>query len=111
MSTVGIIDECIYLANTFDEVSKSGFATDNMASLGKLKPDPEVLLRFPSHFQSRWVRIDRSLDLRIVTEEAQHLGLTLPSSAAAEKVFEMLVERGLGEEDSVAVLKLIESRS
>lgn len=48
-------------------------------------------------------------DLRIVTEEAERLGLTLPSSAAAEKAFDALVENSLGEEDSIAVLKLIES--
>ncbi len=49
-------------------------------------------------------------DLRIVMEEARRLGLTLPSSAATEQTFDALVEHGLGEEDSIAVLKLIESR-
>ena len=46
-------------------------------------------------------------DLRIVMEEAQRLGLTLPSSAATEQTFNALVDAGLGEEDSIAVLKLI----
>ena len=50
-------------------------------------------------------------DMRIVMAEAQRLGLTLPSSAATEKAFDALVEAGLGEEDSIAVLKLIESGS
>jgi 3-hydroxyisobutyrate dehydrogenase-like beta-hydroxyacid dehydrogenase len=48
-------------------------------------------------------------DLHIVMAEAQRLGLTLPSSAATEKTFDALVAAGLGEEDSIAVLKLLES--
>ncbi len=47
-------------------------------------------------------------DLRIVMEEAQRLGMTLPTSGATEKFFDALVDAGLGEEDSIAVLKLIE---
>jgi 2-hydroxy-3-oxopropionate reductase len=47
-------------------------------------------------------------DLRIVIEEARCLGLTLPSSEATEKAFKALVEAGLGEEDSIAVLKLLD---
>ena len=50
-------------------------------------------------------------DLRIVMDEAQRLGLTLPSSAATEKTFDALVDAGLGEEDSIAVLKLIEQKT
>ena len=50
-------------------------------------------------------------DMHIVMAEAQRMGLTLPSSAATEKIFDALVDAGLGEEDSIAVLKLIESRS
>ena len=48
-------------------------------------------------------------DLRIVMEESRQLGLTLPSSAATGKMFDALVAKGLGEEDSIAVLKLIEA--
>ena len=47
-------------------------------------------------------------DLRIVMEEARQLGLALPSSAATAQMFSALVDAGLGEEDSIAVLKLIE---
>ena len=49
-------------------------------------------------------------DLRIVVEEARQLGLALPSSAATAQMFSALVDAGLGEEDSIAVLKLIEAR-
>lgn len=48
-----------------------------------------------------------SKDLRIVAEEAQRLGLDLPSAAASGKIFDALVDSGLGEEDSIAVLKLL----
>ena len=47
-------------------------------------------------------------DLHIVMEEAQRLGLMLPSSGAAAEMFHELVEKGFGEEDSIAVLKLID---
>lgn len=47
-------------------------------------------------------------DLHIVMEEAKRLGLALASSAATEKTFDALVESGLGEEDSIAVLKLLD---
>jgi 2-hydroxy-3-oxopropionate reductase len=50
-------------------------------------------------------------DLRIVMEEARRLGLTLSLSSASGQIFNALVESGLGEEDSIAVLKLIESHS
>jgi 3-hydroxyisobutyrate dehydrogenase-like beta-hydroxyacid dehydrogenase len=48
-------------------------------------------------------------DLHIVMAEAQRLGLSLPTSAATEQTFDALVDAGLGEEDSIAVLKLLES--
>lgn len=47
-------------------------------------------------------------DMHIVMDEAKRLGLDLGSSAAAEAAFDLLVEKGLGEEDSIAVLKLID---
>lgn len=50
-------------------------------------------------------------DLRIVMEEAHRLGLMLPAAAATAQIFNALVGSGLGEEDSIAVLKLLEKNS
>jgi 2-hydroxy-3-oxopropionate reductase len=50
-------------------------------------------------------------DLRIVMEEAHRLGLALPSAAATAQMFNAMVGCGLGEEDSVAMLKLLERMS
>jgi 2-hydroxy-3-oxopropionate reductase len=50
-------------------------------------------------------------DLRIVMEEAHRLGLALPSSAATAQMFNALVGSGMGEDDSVAMLKLLERMS
>lgn len=50
-------------------------------------------------------------DLRIVMEEAQRLGLMLPAAAATAQIFNAMVGGGLGEEDSVAALKLLERLS
>jgi 2-hydroxy-3-oxopropionate reductase len=47
-------------------------------------------------------------DLRIVMEEAHRLGLGLPASACAAQLFNAMQGQGLGEEDSVAVLKVFE---
>lgn len=47
-------------------------------------------------------------DLDIVLAEAARLGLDSPSAAAAASEFRHMVEAGMGEEDSVAVLKLLE---
>ncbi|ATE60957.1 NAD(P)-dependent oxidoreductase [Thauera sinica] len=50
-------------------------------------------------------------DLRIVMEEAHRLGLALPSAAAAAQLFNAMAGSGLGDEDSVAMLKLLERMS
>jgi len=50
-------------------------------------------------------------DMRIVMEEAHRLGLALPASAAATQMFNALVGSGMGEEDSIAMLKLLERMS
>lgn len=50
-------------------------------------------------------------DLRIVMEEAHRLGLMLPSAAATAQVFNAIVGSGMGEDDSVAALKLLEKLS
>ncbi len=50
-------------------------------------------------------------DLRIVMEEAHKLGLMLPSAAVSAQMFNAMVGSGLGEEDSVAMLKLLERMS
>jgi len=50
-------------------------------------------------------------DLRIVMEEAHKLGLMLPSAAATAQMFNAMVGSGLGDEDSIAMLKLLERMS
>ena len=50
-------------------------------------------------------------DLRIVMEEAHRLGLMLPAAAATAQLFNAIVGAGMGEEDSVAALKLLEKIS
>jgi len=47
-------------------------------------------------------------DLGIVMAEAHRLGLMLPNAAATAQLFNAIVGSGLGEEDSVTVLKLLE---
>ena len=47
-------------------------------------------------------------DMNIVMQAAHRQGLCLPASAAAAQMFNALVGSGLGEEDSIAVLKLLE---
>lgn len=47
-------------------------------------------------------------DLRIVMNEAHRMGLALPSAAAAAQMLNAMVGQGLGEEDSIAMLKVIE---
>ena len=50
-------------------------------------------------------------DLRIVMEEAHRLGLMLPSAGATAQLFNAIVGSGMGEDDSVAALKLLEKMS
>lgn len=50
-------------------------------------------------------------DLNIVMQTAHELGLSLPGSAATAQMFNAMVGSGHGEEDSIAVLKLLESLS
>jgi 2-hydroxy-3-oxopropionate reductase len=50
-------------------------------------------------------------DLRIVMEEAHRLGLMLPAAAATAQLFNAIVGSGMGEEDSIAALKLLERLS
>ncbi|WP_313953009.1 NAD(P)-dependent oxidoreductase [Accumulibacter sp.] len=50
-------------------------------------------------------------DLRIVMEEAHRLGLMLPAAAATAQLFNAIVGSGMGEDDSVAALKLLEMLS
>jgi 2-hydroxy-3-oxopropionate reductase len=50
-------------------------------------------------------------DLRIVMEEAHRLGLMLPAAAATAQLFNAMVGSGMGEDDSVAALKLLEKMS
>lgn len=50
-------------------------------------------------------------DLRIVMEEAHRLGAMLPVSAAAAQMFNAVVGGGMGEDDSISVLKVLEDVS
>ena len=50
-------------------------------------------------------------DLNIVMQTAHELNLCLPGSAATAQMFNAMVGSGLGEEDSVAMLKLLEGLS
>jgi len=50
-------------------------------------------------------------DLRIVMEEAHRLGLMLPAAAATAQLFNAIVGSGMGEDDSIAALKLLERMS
>ena len=50
-------------------------------------------------------------DLNIVMKSAHELGLMLPGSAMTAQMFNAMVGSGLGEEDSIAVLKLLEQLS
>ncbi|HQZ01414.1 MAG TPA: NAD(P)-dependent oxidoreductase [Thauera sp.] len=50
-------------------------------------------------------------DMRIVMEEAHRLGLALPAAAATAQMFNAMLGSGLGDEDSVAMLKLFERMS
>jgi 2-hydroxy-3-oxopropionate reductase len=50
-------------------------------------------------------------DMRIVMEEAHRLGLALPAAAATAQMFNAMVGSGLGEDDSIGVLKLLERMS
>lgn len=50
-------------------------------------------------------------DLRIVMEEAHRLGLMLPAAAATAQLFNAIVGSGMGEDDSIAALKLLEKLS
>jgi 2-hydroxy-3-oxopropionate reductase len=50
-------------------------------------------------------------DMRIVMESAHQMGLALPGAAVVAQMFNAMVGGGLGEEDSVAMLKLLERMS
>jgi 2-hydroxy-3-oxopropionate reductase len=50
-------------------------------------------------------------DLRIVMEEAHRMGLMLPSAAATAQVFNAIVGSGMGENDSITALQLLEKIS
>jgi len=50
-------------------------------------------------------------DMNIVMQTAHELGLYLPASAATAQMFKAMVGMGMGEEDSIAILKLLEQLS
>ena len=50
-------------------------------------------------------------DLRIVMGEAHRLGVALPAAAATAQLFNGMIGCGMGEDDSVAMLKLFERMS
>ena len=47
-------------------------------------------------------------DLRIVLDEAHRVGLPMPTTAGVSQLLNALVGSGLGEEDSIAIYKLLE---
>jgi len=50
-------------------------------------------------------------DLRIVLDEAHRMGLALPNSAATAQMLNATVGSGMGEEDSISILRLLETLS
>ena len=50
-------------------------------------------------------------DMNIVMQTAHELGLYLPAAAATAQMYKAMVGSGMGEEDSIAVLKLLEKLS
>jgi 2-hydroxy-3-oxopropionate reductase len=50
-------------------------------------------------------------DVNIVMQTAHELGLYLPATAATAQMFKAMVGSGMGEEDSVAIIKLLEQLS
>ena len=50
-------------------------------------------------------------DMNIVMQTTHDLGLYLPASAATAQMFKAMVGTGMGEEDSIAILKLLEQLS
>jgi len=50
-------------------------------------------------------------DMNIVMQTAHELGLYLPAAAATAQMFKAMVGSGMGEEDSVAIIKLLENLS
>ncbi|MDY0071935.1 MAG: NAD(P)-dependent oxidoreductase [Thauera sp.] len=50
-------------------------------------------------------------DMRIVMEEAHRLGLPSPAAATAAQMFNAMVGSGLGEQDSIGLLQLLETTS
>ena len=91
-------------AGAVREVLMGGFAASRIldAHGGRM-----VRREFAPGFKS-WMH---QKDMRIVMEEAHRLGLQLPTAAAAAQLFNAMVGSGLGEEDSVAMLKLFERMS
>ena len=47
-------------------------------------------------------------DLRIVLKSAHELGLALPGAAAVSQMYNAMVGSGMGDEDNMAVIKLVE---
>ena len=50
-------------------------------------------------------------DMNIVMQTAHELGLYLPASAATAQMYKAMVGSGMGDEDSIAVLRLLEKLS
>ncbi|AUN94043.1 2-hydroxy-3-oxopropionate reductase [Pseudazoarcus pumilus] len=91
-------------AGAVREVLMGGFAASRIldAHGGRM-----VKREFRPGFKS-WMH---QKDMRIVLDEAHRMGLQLPTAAAAAQLFNAMVGSGLGEEDSVAMLKLFERMS
>jgi 2-hydroxy-3-oxopropionate reductase len=86
------------------EALLGGFAYSRILELhGQRMLDRDFRPGFKSWMQQK--------DLRIVMNEAHRLGLALPAAGATAQIFNALVGSGCGEDDTSAVLKLLEKMS
>ena len=114
---LGLVQDILVEINIGEEASKSGVDAGKVreALLGGfaysriLENHGQRMLdrNFKPGFKA-WMH---QKDMNIVLQEAHRLGLMLPTSAASAQLFNAMVGSGLGEEDSVAALKLLEGLS
>jgi 2-hydroxy-3-oxopropionate reductase len=106
-ATIAGVAEAMLLARASDvdparvrEALLGGFAGSRILEIHGQRMIDEV---FVPGFKARL----HQKDMRIVAEAAHELGLALPSAAMVAQYLNALVGRGLGEEDSAAIYKVI----
>lgn len=106
-ATIAGVAEAMLLARAADvdparvrEALLGGFAGSRILEIHGQRMIDEV---FVPGFKARL----HQKDMRIVAEAAHELGLALPSAAMVAQYLNALVGRGLGEEDSAAIYKVI----